>query len=163
MAFSKKPKKPKKPKIIREILPDEDLTALAREVIEKEKIFLSVPEPKIEFLIVKPYISKKIVARCIKANQELKYFSKSDYIIEMSDDVWCQVDKETLYVILYHELLHIDIKSNIKTGDYDYNIADHDVKDFHKIISKYGIDWFDKLNTMTQSIRELEPIDSIVV
>ena len=75
MAFSKKPKKPKKPKIIREILPDEDLTALAREVIEKEKIFLSVPEPKIEFLIVKPYISKKIVARCIKANQELKYFS----------------------------------------------------------------------------------------
>jgi predicted metallopeptidase len=138
----------------KEFTVSEDLKKLAEKVIQEKKLdYLN--NVRITYLLVLPQISKTCIARCIKAGRELEYFAESDYIIEFSQDIWEKVDDKIKEIVIYHELLHILLKTS-KKGETQYRILDHNVKDFSQIISKYGIDWFNSLQVMTSSIRDLE-------
>ncbi len=137
----------------------EELKELAKQVLDKEK--LDVEEAKIGYLLVDPYISKTTVGRCIRANKELKFFSKFDYIIEMSKEVWEQLDDKTKYVLMFHELLHVFIEHDEKTGEVKFLLKDHDVKDFYTIIKQFGIEWFSGLKTQVASIYDFEKEEDI--
>ena len=132
----------------------QELENLSKEVIEKEH--LDFGDAKIGFLFVDPYISKTTVGRCMRTNKELKFFSKYDYIIEMSKEVWEAIDDKVRYILMYHELLHIHIENDEKTQEVKFLLKDHDVKDFHIIIKRFGIDWFTNLKTLVSGIYEFE-------
>ena len=132
----------------------QELENLSKEVIEKEH--LDFGDAKIGFLFVDPYISKTTVGRCMRTNKELKFFSKYDYIIEMSKEVWEAIDDKVRYILMYHELLHIHIENDEKTQEVKFLLKDHDVKDFHIIIKRFGIDWFTNLKKLVSGIYAIE-------
>jgi hypothetical protein len=133
---------------------DEDLEALGNSIITDNGI--NVGGATIKYLLVHPHISKTCVARCIKPSNELKHFGNFDYLIEFSDDIYQAMTDELKAIVMYHELKHILLKPNKKTGDLEFAIADHDVKDFASIINKHGIDWFTNLKTIASSVHDLE-------
>ena len=132
----------------------QELENLSKEVIEKEH--LNFGDAKLGFLFVDPYISKTTIGRCMKTNKELKFFSKYDYIIEMSKEIWEAIDDKVRYILMYHELLHIHMENDEKTQEVKFLLKDHDVKDFYVIIKKFGIDWFTSLKTLVSSIYEFD-------
>lgn len=153
----------KKEKNLKNFIEDPSLVELANKVINENKLdYLN--QVKIKYLLVDKYISKTCIGKCIKANKELKYFTQIDYIIEISKDVWDQIDDKAREIIIYHELLHILLKIN-REGKLTTKILDHDIKDFSTIIKKYGVDWFKKFKITVSSIRDLAPeaIDNIKV
>ena len=132
-----------------------DLKTLADSVCIKEQ--LDLDPANIGFVLVYPHISKRVAGRCILASKELKLFSGHDYIIEMSGELWDDLDEKIKYILMYHELLHVLPVYSEKKGEYAYKIADHDVKDFSSIIKKYGIEWFGELQELQASVYDLKP------
>ena len=59
-------------------------------------------------------------------------------------------------ICLTYQLKHI-LPVTKKTGDIDYRIADHDVKDFYQIIKAHGVDWFQTIKTTISSLYDMEP------
>jgi len=112
---------------------------------------------KIEYLLVYPNINKKTVARCIKVNNSMNFLTGLNYIIEVSGELWDKIDVDVRENLLWHELLHAYPQTNDKTGEVDYKIRDHDIKDFAAIIDKHGIDWFKVIKLTTSSLYDLKP------
>jgi len=139
----------------------DDIRIIAEDLIKNEPALQNaeLSAAKIEYLLVFPQISKFTAGRCYKANKHVKFFNDLDFIIEVSGELWHQLDEETMRLLVLHELMHIHVGYNEKKASYVFKINDHDVKDFHYIISKYGIDWFTKLKTEMASIYDLEPKD----
>lgn len=133
----------------------EEVEEVAQKVITQEN--LKFMNARIGYVIVSPYITKTVLGRCIRTNRELSFFSKFDYIIEVSGDVWAKLEEKQRYVLMYHELLHIDITTK-KKGDVKYGLRDHSVKDFHSILRKYGYDWFEDLKNKAANVLELDGI-----
>jgi hypothetical protein len=146
--------KNKEPKKTKELIISPDVRKVAEEVIKAEKLELPA---KIEYVLIYPYISKSVLGRCRRNGLELKFFSKVDYLIEMSGDVWDALDDKTKYVLTYHELLHVLPILNEKSGEWKMRLRKHDVMDFYRIIKKHGIDWFDNLRTVAGSVYDLSP------
>lgn len=131
----------------------DDVQKVADKVISQEN--LKFMNAKIGYMVVRPYISKTTLAKCIRTNKELNFFSKFDYIIEVSGDVWNNLDEKQKYVLMFHELLHIEVVVN-KKGVEKYVIRDHSIKDFHSVIRKYGVDWFESLKNTASTALDLE-------
>lgn len=134
----------------------DEVKNVAQSVINKYSNHLVLGNAKIEYIAVYPNVSKTTVARCIRSNNELKYFSDADYIIEVSGDLWDQLTDIVKEILIYHELLHIYVTTN-KSGETVYKLADHDVKDFSIIVKTFGVDWFNELKTLNSSVYELSP------
>jgi len=139
----------------------EDIRAIAEQLIKNEDALKNtdISAAKIEYLLVFPQINKFTAGRCYRANKHIKFFADLDYIIEISGELWHQLDEETMKLLVLHELLHIHVGYNDKKASYIFKLKDHDVKDFQYIISKYGIDWFNKLKTEMSSIYDMQPKD----
>jgi hypothetical protein len=133
---------------------DDDLEKLGNDVIAENR--MDVGGATIKYLLVSPHISKTCIARCIKPSNELKHFGNFDYLIEFSEDVYEGMTEEIRKIVMFHELRHIFLKTNKKTGELEFTLADHDVKDFYAIIEKHGIDWFNSLKTITSSVHDFE-------
>ena len=147
--FKNDNKKNPKVKIERTFKQDTDLERIIKMVIDEQNI--DTANAKICGLRVDPNISDFIAGRCIRSGKELKHFSGYQYIIQVSGQLWDALNDETRYLLVYHELLHIDIKYK-KTGDVTYAIRDHDIKDFRSIIKKYGVDWINEMNLINSSL-----------
>jgi len=134
-----------------------ELETLAKKVIEEKD--LPTNPARIKYILVYPNISKKTAGKCIRCSNELKFLGDCDYIVEMSGDLWEQLDEETQYILMWHELKHILVTVNDKTGENEFRMLDHDVQDFYSIIKAHGIDWFTNLKTMAASVYDLDPND----
>lgn len=141
----------------------EEVSLVATDVIKKENI--NVLGARIGYMKVYPNISKTIAGKCIRASKELNFFSDYDYIIQVSGDLWDGLNDEVKHILMYHELKHIYIKTNEKTGETEYKIMKHDVEDFADIIKKYGVDWIGTIRTTLASIYDLdaEQIDTVTL
>lgn len=135
----------------------EEVRSVATKVIKEEN--LDLRPAKLEYMLVHPNISKTVIGKCIRANKELKFFSGVDYIIEISGEVWPHLDDNTKYLLVLHELLHVNPVYNEKQDKWTFKVADHDVKDFYKIIKKHGVDWFTKVKTITSSLYDMSPAE----
>lgn len=146
------------PKVIkREFSLSDELKTMGADVI-REKMIDTHPA-KIGYVLVTPNISKTIPAKIIKTSKELKFFSGLDYVIEVSGEIWDALDKETKKVLLEHELRHILVLQNDKSGDWTFKIRKHDVQDFSKVISENGIEWIKKIKLCLSSIYDLTPAE----
>lgn len=132
-----------------------DLEILADKVMHNQGMGLD--GVRIKYLLVYPNINKFTAGRCSKANALLKVFGECDYVIQMSGDLWDQLDDNTKEILMWHELLHVQPVINQKSGEKDFKLRDHDVQDFFTIIQKYGIDWFGNLKTLFSSVYDIEP------
>lgn len=139
----------------KEYVKSQDLEVLADKVMHDKN--MGIENIRIKYLLVYPCISKKLAGRCTRANNLLKVFGETDYVIEMSGDLWDKLDDQTKEILMWHELLHVHPVQNEKTGEVTYAIRDHDVKDFHAIIQAHGIDWFSNLKTLFSSVYDIEP------
>lgn len=153
MAKSQKTQKePKKPK---EMILAPEVRAVAEKVIKDEKLELN--PAKIEYCLVYPNVSKLKLAQCRRNNLALKFFSKVDYLIEVSGDIWDKLDEKTKYILVLHELLHVLPIYAEKAGTWKMRLRKHDVMDFYRIIKKYGIDWVGDLRTIAGSVYDMTP------
>jgi len=139
----------------REYVKSQDLEVLADKVMHDKN--MGIENVRIKYLLVYPFINKFTAGHCSRANNLLKVFGNCDYVIQMSGDLWDQLDDETREILMYHELLHVHPVMNEKTGEWDYKLRDHDVQDFYTIIQKHGIDWFGNLKTQFSSVYDIEP------
>jgi predicted metallopeptidase len=147
----------KKGPVTREFILSEDMKFMAQEIISAKRI--DIHPAKIEYVTVEPNISKSTAARCVKTNKELKFFSGLDYIIEVSAELWTSLDLETRKVLLEHELRHILVLQNDKTGDWKFTVRKHDVQDFGKIITDHGIEWIKRIKLCLSSLYDLTPAE----
>lgn len=141
----------------KEYVKSHDLEVLADKVIHDKN--MGIQDVRIKYLLVYPYISKKIAGRCMKATDVLKVYADCEYVIQMSGDLWDQLDDDKKFILMWHELLHVLPIMNEKTGEWNYKLRDHDVKDFYTIIKDHGIDWFNEMKTLFSSVYDLEPKD----
>lgn len=135
----------------------EELKELGDKVIANKNMDLG--PARIKYVKVYPTIDKKTAGRCMLSNPMTKLFGDCDYIIQMSGNLWDKLDDERKDILMYHELLHVMPIQNAKSGNWDFKIRDHDVKDFYVIIKQYGIDWLSDLKTLFSSVYELESND----
>lgn len=152
----KDPKKKKGP-IKREFVLSDEMKFLGQEIIKEER--LDVHPAKIEFVLVTPNISKTAAGKCIKTGKELKFFSDLDFVIEISGDLWDALDTPTKRILLEHQLRHILVLQNDKSGDWVFKIKKHDIQDFGKIVSKYSVDWIKKVKLTLSSLYDLTPTE----
>lgn len=150
---SSKPAKTSK----KEFVLSDEIMALGAEIIGEKRI--DVYPAKIGYVLVSPNISKTIPAKCLRTSKELKFFSNLDYVIEVSDEIWTALDKESRKILLEHELRHILVLQNDKTGDWLFKIRQHDIQDFSKVISDYGIEWRKKIKLCLSSLYDLTPAE----
>ncbi|MCU7496514.1 MAG: hypothetical protein HF314_12550 [Ignavibacteria bacterium] len=149
-------KKQKGP-VKREFVLCEEMKFMAQEIISEEKI--DVHPAKIEYVTIEPNISKSTAAKCVKTGKELKFFSNLDYVIEVSGELWTALDKETRRILLEHELRHILVLQNDKTGDWNFKLRKHDIQDFGRIVSKNGVDWIKKVRLCLSSLYDMTPAE----
>ena len=148
-----KPKVPTK----KEFQVSSELRTIGEQVI-KDKDF-DYQGVKIEYLLVYPNISKKVAGKCVRTGKELKFFSGFDYLIEMSGEIWDALKPATQKILMQHELMHILLVDNEKTGDVDMKIRNHDVEDFASIIKEHGVDWIAEVKDTMASVYDMTPAE----
>ena len=137
----------------KEFLFDEDLNIMVRKVIVDNK--LDFNGINIKSVLVEPYISKKVAGRCIRPNNELKFFGDFDYLLEFSKTLWDNLKEETKELLVLHELKHVLVTTN-KNGEPVYKVAPHDVQDFFSIISKHGVNWLDEIKVTSAAVYDFK-------
>jgi len=133
----------------------DELKELAEKIIKSE--VMEIHPAQIEYLLVYPNISKTVAGRCIKSSKELRFFSGKDYLIEISGELWDALDDSVRYVLVQHELMHVMPVMNDKTGEWKFELRQHDVEDFSNIIKKHGVDWISKVKLSISSLYDLSP------
>ena len=104
---------------------------------------------------VYPCISKTTWAHIMKSSPQLKMYSDVDIIIEVSGDIWELLDQTQKDILLEHELMHLYLTENDE-GELKIQLQGHDLEDFKKIISKYGIEWTEQRELISAQLEELE-------
>ena len=134
---------------------------LSKKVIADKNMEL---EPAvIKYVKVYPYISKKVAGRCILSYPMIKLFGECDYIIQVSGQLWDELDEERKEILMYHELLHVKPVHNEKNGEWRFTLRDHDIQDFYVIIKQHGIDWFNELKTLNASVYGIEDSEGFTI
>lgn len=139
------------------IAQNEDMATLATSVMLLKR--LDIVPAKVAFLTVHPNISKTTVSKVIKATPELKFFSGFDYLIEVSGEIWDNMDSQDSKILLEHLLRHILVIQNDKTGNWAYKLKQHDIQEFGKIASDYGTDWIKRIKVTLSSIYGFTPAE----
>lgn len=149
-------KKEKKQKVERSFRVDSQLNDVIAKVIQNENVYVGQDghKAKICGLMVAPNISNSIAGKCVKSGRELKHFSGYDYLLQISEQLWGVLSDEIKYLLVYHELLHIDVKWSKNATKPTYALRDHNVKDFRQIIEKYGIDWIRQIELVSSSLSD---------
>lgn len=141
----------------KQLLPSPELEAIAKEVLEKENIDLRPAE--VGYLLVYPHLSKTTVARCLKNTRETKYYSGFDYLIEVSGEAWDHLDEKTKYLLVYHQLLHIQPVFNEKKEEWNFKLRPHDFADFYEVNDKHGSDWYKVIQSTVSSLYDMNPME----
>ena len=81
-----------------------------------------------------------IFGECRKVKDSEKWCNPYDYEIIIYQPNVADFSEKQLEILLFHELLHIDIGEN-KKGDEVFRVKSHDVEEFMCIINEFGLDW----------------------
>lgn len=78
-----------------------------------------------------------LYARVKKVFGLLKYFTDSDFIIEISFDLWKNLNKDAQMAVIDHELCHI-VLINRKDGEPKWILQPHDIEEFYEVLERHG-------------------------
>jgi predicted metallopeptidase len=140
----------------------EDIKKLADSIIEDKKLdYLN--NVRIVYALIYPYVSKTVIAKCIKSSKELEHFGSCDYIIEFSGDLWEKLEDINMkkYVV-EHELAHILITTS-KKGETKFKILKHNISDFSSTIKDYGLEINQNLKVLAMAVNDVETTDGITL
>lgn len=82
---------------------------------------------------------KLVLGECKLVKDVYKLYIPYDFLIIIYEPNIEGLTQEQIKILLYHELLHVDVTDT--EGDPQYNVAPHDIEDFRAVIDKYGLDW----------------------
>jgi len=139
----------------KQLMESPEIEAIAEKVIEEENLDFGPAE--IGYFLVYPNLTKTNGAKCVKATREVKYYSGNDYLIEISGEMWDMLDEKTKYMLLYHELLHIDPVFKAKNEEWKFKVRRHDFGDFYEINDKHGNEWYKTIQATVSSLYDLDP------
>jgi len=136
---------------------NDDFTATFNKSLKLVNNYDLIDKHNIKFSLhyVYPCISKNTWAHIIKTSPQLKMYTGIDVIIEVSGNVWELIDQQQKDILLEHELMHLWLNEN-DDGVLSIKLLQHDLIDFKKIISKYGIQWTEQRDLITSQLEELE-------
>lgn len=139
----------------KQLMGSPEIESIAKEVIKEHNLEFGPAE--IGYFLVYPNLSKKRVAKCIKANREVKHYSGNDYLVEISGEIWDMLDNDTKRMVLLHELLRIDPTFHSKTQEWKMKLRQPDFADFYSINDKYGNEWYKTIQATASSLYDLDP------
>ena len=139
----------------KQLMESPEVETIAEKVIEGEDMDFGPAE--IGYFLVYPNLTKTNGAKCMKASREVKYYSGNDYLIEISGELWDMLDEKTKYMLVYHELLHIDPVFKAKNEQWKFKIRRHDFGDFYEINDKHGNEWYKTIQATVSSLYDLDP------
>jgi len=139
----------------KQLMESPDLEKVAKQVIEEKSI--NIGPASVSYMLVYPNISKQTAAKCMKATKETKFYSGHDFIIQVSGEMYDMLDDETIYTLMWHELLHIDAQFKAKTQEWKYSIRPHDYSDFYEIVDRVGVEWYKTIQATVSSLYDLDP------
>ena len=126
---------------------NEHYAEIAHDLIEKEDVFVDIANSHVTIIYLssdyekkKPKQNKLVEGECEKVQDKNKWAIPADYTITVYEPNCIGFSEEQMRILLFHELLHIDIKYN-PDGTETYATRDHDYADFKVIIDRYGTDW----------------------
>lgn len=99
---------------------------------------------------------KLTFGKCSKMSGLARYYSREDFVIwiaadHVRDHEFTQLQLEAL---IYHELMHIGVEADEKTGELKWSIVAHDATVFFNEITRYGT-WQQDLRILRQSYEQL--------
>lgn len=117
---------------------------LAEKVISNEQSLFWIAETDVRIGFLRSFKEKRahgkdVLGECIKVNELYEPFCPYDFLIVIYEENVVQLTEHQMYVLMFHELLHIGV--NEKNGDLKYVVNPHDIEDFDEIISRYGLHW----------------------
>lgn len=137
----------------KQFMKDEELYKIAETVVKDKKIELG--PATVDFLIVYPNISKTVAGKCKVCDPLMKWFTGYDYIITVSGELWEMLDNQSKYILVWHELLHIDPVYDANKQEWKMMIRKHDFEDFYEIFNTHGLDWMETMKLKAQDLYDL--------
>jgi len=80
-----------------------------------------------------------VLGECFLVRDPWSVYCPHDFVIVIYAPNVNDLKESQLKILLYHELLHIDMDE--KNGEPRYRIRPHDVEEFREVINNYGLDW----------------------
>lgn len=81
------------------------------------------------------------LGECEKVQSKNQWAMNYDYTITVYKKNVQHMDQDQLRVLIFHELLHIEILYDPETGKETYSVRKHDLQDFKSIIDRFGVNW----------------------
>lgn len=122
----------------------EEYRELAEIVIEEHEDlwWLRTADVRIDYLSStkeKKSKGKFILGECQLVKEIYKVYVPYDFFIIFYEPNLEGLTYDQLKIVMYHELLHVNVKDT--DGEPQYDVNPHDIEDFRKVIDKYGLDW----------------------
>ena len=122
----------------------EKYAALAAVVIEEHEDLHWLRQSDIDIGYAGSDVEKKrggkyVLGECHLVPDPWTAWCPHDFAIVIYEPNIEGMSEDQLKILLYHELLHVDMDE--RNGKPVYKIRPHDVEEFREIIDKYGIDW----------------------
>lgn len=125
---------------------NEHYAEIAKELIETEPALDEIRDSEVTIIYLsseheKTQDGKAVLGQCEKIQEKYRWAIPCDFTITLFEPNIEDLTEEQIRIVILHELLHVGIRFNEKTGEEDYYVVPHDVEDFRMLIDRYGIDW----------------------
>lgn len=119
---------------------------IAEELIDQEPELVFIKRSKARIAYLSSDAPKKsadfaTLGECEKVQSKNQWAMAYDYTITVFEKNTQHMDQDQLRVLIFHELLHIDILYDKETGGETYGLRKHDLQDFKTIVDRFGVDW----------------------
>ena len=126
----------------------EKFTEMGMEIIETHELLEELRESKVKVLFLEDGSPKKksgltVFGDCSKVSRRMKFLTDADFIIRIyvkncGDALF---DEAKYKILLLHELMHVGVRKNKKSGGFTFFLRPHDIGEFTYIQQGYGSRW----------------------
>ena len=135
------------------------LEAIANSLIGSMPEFGGLEDPTIRYVWQRKGATsagKMILGKCTKVSGIAQFFGDCDYVVTIAADHAreLKLTNHQMQAAVYHELCHIEIGEDEKTGDPIYGARGHDVEMYLDEIRRYGL-WRESLEAAAKAFEQL--------
>lgn len=125
---------------------NDNYRTIAEELIDQEPELFQLKRSSARIAYLESDATKKsgdfvTLGECEKVQSKNQWAMNYDYTITVYKKNVQHMDQDQLRVLIFHELLHIEILYDPETGKETYSVRKHDLQDFKSIIDRFGVNW----------------------